>query len=208
MSFGRERALYQLISIKKAQIQILRDHIKKSNRRTYFSFVINLIIRVSSNPEEKFRKFPGVVWTGEVGFVHNSKNFECLKNNTIRKRTFKFKFWVIIWKNRKVEHIFLLQLISLLRSPLTLRKNLGNFPVSFERERALYQLIYSEKAQIQTLRDHIKKSNSRTYFPFVINLIIKVSSNPEEKFRKFPPVVWTGEGGFVHNSKNFECLKK
>ena len=66
MSFGRERALYQLIGSKKdIQIQILRDHIKKSNRRTYFSFVINLIIRVSSNPEEKFRKFPRVVWTGE-----------------------------------------------------------------------------------------------------------------------------------------------
>ena len=65
MSFGRERALYQLIDSKKAQIQTLRDHIKKSNRRTYFSFVINLIIRVSSNPEEKFRKFPRVVWTGE-----------------------------------------------------------------------------------------------------------------------------------------------
>ena len=55
MSFGREWALYQLIGSKKAQIQILRDHIKKSNRRTYFSFVTNLIIRVSSNPEEKFR---------------------------------------------------------------------------------------------------------------------------------------------------------
>ena len=72
MSFGRERALsayreHQLIGIirKAAQIQTLRDHIKKSNRRTYFSFVINLIIRVSSNPEEKFRKFPRVVWTGE-----------------------------------------------------------------------------------------------------------------------------------------------
>ena len=64
MSFGRERALYQLIGSKKAQIQILRDHIKK-NRRTYFSFVINLIIRVSSNREEKFRKCPRVVWPGE-----------------------------------------------------------------------------------------------------------------------------------------------
>ena len=64
MSFGRERALYQLIGSKKAQIQTLRDHIKKWNRRTS-SFVINLIIRVSSNPEEKFRKFPRVVWTGE-----------------------------------------------------------------------------------------------------------------------------------------------
>ena len=68
MSFGRERALYQLIGIKKAQIQTLRDpynHIKKSNSRTYLSFVINLIIRVSSNPEEKFRKIPHVFWTGE-----------------------------------------------------------------------------------------------------------------------------------------------
>ena len=51
--------------------------------------------------------------------------------------------------------------------------------MSFERERALYQLIGSEKAQIQTLRDHIKNSNRRTYFSFVINLIIKVSSNPD-----------------------------
>ena len=58
MSFGRERALYQLIRSKEAQIQTLRDHIKNSNRKTYFSFVINLIIRVSSNPEEKIQKFP------------------------------------------------------------------------------------------------------------------------------------------------------
>ena len=65
MSFGREMALYQLIGSKKAQIQTLRDHIKKSNRRTYFSFVINLITKVSSNPEEILRKFPRVVWTGE-----------------------------------------------------------------------------------------------------------------------------------------------
>ena len=79
MSFGRERALYQLLGSKKAQIQISRDHIKKSYRRTYFSFVTNLIIRVSSNPEEKFRKFPSAVWTGEVGFVHNINNFECPK---------------------------------------------------------------------------------------------------------------------------------
>ena len=71
---------------------------------------------------------------------------------------------MIISKNRIVEHIFLLRSISSLRSPLTLRKNLGNFPVSFGRERALYQLIGSKKAQIQTLRDHIKKSNRRTYF--------------------------------------------
>ena len=116
------------------------------------------------------------------------------KNNIIRKRTFKFKFWVIISKNRIVEHIFLLWSISSLGSPLTLRKYLGNFPVSFGRERALYQLISIKKAQIHTLRDHIKKSNRRTYFSFVINLIIRVSSNPEEKFRKFPRVVWTGEG--------------
>ena len=136
MSFGRERALYQLISIKKVQIQILRDLIKKSNSRTYFSFVINLIIRVSSNPEEKFRKFPRAVWTGEGVFVHNSKNIECPKKS----------------HNQKTD------------------------------------------IQIQILSDHIKKSNSRTYFSFVINLIIRVSSNPEEKFIKFPRVVWTGEG--------------
>ena len=79
MSFGRERALYQLIGSKKAQLQTLRDRIKKLNRRTYFSFVINLITKVSSNPEEKFRKFPRAVWAGESGFVHNSKNFECPK---------------------------------------------------------------------------------------------------------------------------------
>ena len=65
MSFGREIALYQLIGIKKAQIQTLRDHIKKLNRRTYFPFAINLITKVSFNPEEKFRKCPRVVWTGE-----------------------------------------------------------------------------------------------------------------------------------------------
>ena len=58
---------------KKAQILTLRDHIKKSNRRTYFSFVINLINRVSSNSEEKFRKFPSAFWTEEVSFVHISK---------------------------------------------------------------------------------------------------------------------------------------
>ena len=55
MSFGRERALYQLIGSKTdIQIQILSDHIKKSNGRTYFSFAIYLITKVSSNPEEKF----------------------------------------------------------------------------------------------------------------------------------------------------------
>ena len=79
MSFGRERALYKPIGSKKAQIHTLRDHMKKSNSTTYFSFVINLIIRISSNPKEKFRKFPSVVWTGEIGFVHNSKNNECPK---------------------------------------------------------------------------------------------------------------------------------
>ena len=109
MSFGRERALHQLIGSKKVRIQTLRDHIKKSNGRTYFfSFVINLIIRGSSNPEEIFRKFTRAVWTGEGGFVHNSKNLECPKNNIIRKQTFKFKFWGIISKNRIVAHIFLL----------------------------------------------------------------------------------------------------
>ena len=131
MSFGRERALYQLIGSKKAQIHTLRDHIKKSNHRTYFSFVINLIIRVFSNTEEKFRKFPRAVWTVEGGFVHNSKNIECPKKS----------------HNQKTD------------------------------------------IQIQILSDHIKKSNHRTYFSFAINLITKVSSNPGEKFRKFPRVV-------------------
>ena len=124
MSFGRERALYQLIGSKKAQIQTLRDHMKKSNRRTYFSFVINLITRVSSNPEEKFRKFPPVVWTGEGAL-----------------------------------------------SAYRWQKGSNS---NFERS--------------------LKKLNRRTHFFFVINLIIRVSSNPEEKFRKFPRVVWTGEG--------------
>ena len=100
-------------------------------------------------------------------------------------------------KNRVLEHIFLFWSISLLGSPLNLRKNLGNFPVSFGRERALYQLKGSKKAQIQILRDHIKKSNRRTYFSFVINIIIRVSSNSEEKFRKFPFAVWTEEGSLL-----------
>ena len=69
MSFGRERALYQLIGSKKAQIQTLRDHIKKSNRRTYFSFVINLITRVSSNPEEKIQKISQCHLDGRGRFI-------------------------------------------------------------------------------------------------------------------------------------------
>ena len=39
VSFGRKRALYQLIGSKKAQFQTLKDHIKKSHGRTYYSFV-------------------------------------------------------------------------------------------------------------------------------------------------------------------------
>ena len=115
MSFGRERALYQLIGSRKAQIQTLRDH-----HRTYFSFLIKFIIKVSSNSdmsEEKFKKFP--------------------------------------------------------------------VPLGWERP--LYQLIGSKKAQVQTLRVHIEKSNRRTYFSSAINLIIRVSSNSEEKVRKFSP---------------------
>ena len=92
MSFGRERALYQLIGSKKAQIQTLRDHIKKSNRRTYFSFVINLIIRVSSNPEEKFRKFPVPFRRERMVSCIIAKISNVQENNIIRKRTFKFKF--------------------------------------------------------------------------------------------------------------------
>ena len=42
----------------------------------------------------------------------------------------------------------------------------------------------------------------------MINLIIRVSSYCEEKFRKFPRAVWTEEGGFVHNNKYFEYQKK
>ena len=117
MSFGRERALYQLIGSRKAQIQILRDHIKKSNHRTYLSFLIKFIIKVSSNSEEKFKKFP--------------------------------------------------------------------VPLGWERP--LYQFIGIKKAQVQTLRVHIEKSNRRTYFSSAINLIIRVSFNSEEKVRKFSP---------------------
>ena len=118
MSFGRERALYQLIGSRKAQIQTLRDHIKKSNHRIYFSFLIKFIIKVSSNSdmsEEKFKKF--------------------------------------------------------------------QVPLGWERP--LYQLIGSKK--VQTLRVHIEKSTRRTYFSSAINLIIRVSSNSEEKVRKFSP---------------------
>ena len=39
-----------------------------------------------------------------------------------------------------------------------------------------------------------QKIESENIFFFVINLIIRVSSNPEEKIRRFPCVVWTGEG--------------
>ena len=57
----------------------------------------------------------------------------------------------------------------------------------------------SKKSQIQTLRNHIEKSNRITY------IIIRVSSPiSEKKLRKFPRVVWMEEGGFLHNSKNFE----
>ena len=55
------------------------------------------------------------------------------------------------------------------------------------------KLIQKTDIQNQTLRDHIKKSH-RTYFSFVINLIIRVSFNFEEKFRKFTPVAWMEEG--------------
>ena len=61
------------------------------------------------------------------------------------------------------------------------------FPVPLGWERPLYQLIGSKKAQVQTLRVHIEKSNRRTYFYSAINLIIRVSSNSEEKVRKFSP---------------------
>ena len=36
----------------------MRDHIKKMNHKTYFSFVINLNTKVFFNREEKIRKFP------------------------------------------------------------------------------------------------------------------------------------------------------
>ena len=159
MSFGRERALYQLIGSKKAQIQTLRDHIKKSNRRTYFSFVINLIIRVSSNPEEKFRKFPRAVWTGEVALAKISN---VQKNNIIIKNGIQIQILRdhIKKSNRRTYFSFAINLIIKVSSNPE-----GNFRVSFGRE---IQLI-KQKAQIQTLRDHIKKSNRRTYFSFVIS---------------------------------------
>ena len=96
MLFGRKRALYQLIGSKKAQIQTLRDHIEKSNHRTNFSFVINLIIRVSSYYEEIFRKFLFAVWTEESGFVHNSKISSIQITNLFRKWIFKYKLWEIV----------------------------------------------------------------------------------------------------------------
>ena len=92
MPFGRERVVSCIIAkfsnVQKKkhnqktdiQIQVLSDHIKKSNRRTYFSFAINLITNVSSNREDEFRKFPRAFWSEEGGFVHNSKNFEYPKN--------------------------------------------------------------------------------------------------------------------------------
>ena len=58
MSFGRERALYQFIGSKKAQIHTLRDHIKKSNHRTYFSFVINLILGSPLTLRKNSENFP------------------------------------------------------------------------------------------------------------------------------------------------------
>ena len=184
MSFGRERALYQLIGSKKAQIQTLRDHIKKSNRRTYFSFVINLIIRISSNPEENLGNFP-------VSFRRERALYQLIGSKKAQIQTLRGH---IKKSNRRTYFSFVINLI--IRISSNPEENLGKFPVSFRRERALYQLIGSKKAQIQTLRGHIKKSDRRTYFSFVINLITRVSSNPEEKFRKFPRVVWTGEGAF------------
>ena len=91
MSFGRERALYQLIGSKKAQIQTLRDRIKKLNSRTYFSFVINLITKVSSNPEENSENFPVPFGRERVVSCIIAKISNVQKNNIIRKRTFKFK---------------------------------------------------------------------------------------------------------------------
>ena len=108
MVFGRKRALYQLIGSKKAQIQTLRDHIKKSNHRTNFSFVINLIIRVSSYYEEIFRKFPLAVWTEESGFVHNSKNFEYPNNQLIQKMDIQMQTLRDPIKNRMEGQLFLL----------------------------------------------------------------------------------------------------
>ena len=97
--------------------------------------MINLIIWVSSNSKEKFRKFPRVVWTEEGGFVHNSKNFEYPKKQLYQKSDIQIQTLGIISKNRIVGHNF-----------------------------------------------------------FVINIIIRDSSNPEEKVRKFPRAVWTEEG--------------
>ena len=87
MPFGRKRALYQLIGSKKAEIQILRDHIEQSNRRINFSFVINLIIWVSSNSDEEFRNFSRAVWSEEAVscLIANISNIK--KTKKTKKKT-------------------------------------------------------------------------------------------------------------------------
>ena len=95
MSFGREWALYQLIGSKKAQIQILRDHIKKSNRRTYFSFVTNGLLPSPGSPltlRKNSENFPVPFGRERVVSCIIATISNVQKNNIIRKRTFKFKF--------------------------------------------------------------------------------------------------------------------
>ena len=150
VSFGRKRALYQLIN--------LRDHIKKSHGRTYYSFVINLITRVWSNYEAKIRKFAPCRFDrrGRFSFIIAKIPNVQIANNWENGYS-SSNFEGVISKNLMEGHMFLLWSISSLGFLLTLRGKIENMPVSFGRKRALYQLIGSKKAQFQTLRDHIKK---------------------------------------------------
>ena len=156
--------------------------------------MINRITKVSSNPEKKFRKIPRVVWTGEGGFVHNSKNFEYPKKQLIQKTDIQIQILRdhIKKSNHRTYFSFVINLI--IRVSSNPEEKFRKFPHAIWTEEGALLAIDSKKAHIQTLRDHIKNSNRRTYFSFVINFITKVSFNPEEKFRKFPRVVWTGEG--------------
>ena len=83
--------------------------------------------------------------------------------NFLRKRIFNFKLWGIISKNRIEDHIFSLWPISSLGSHLTLKTKIENFPVSFGRKRAFYQLIckigsisnFEGSYQKNQIEDHI-----------------------------------------------------
>ena len=134
VSFWQERVLSfiiaknsecQIANLRKTVIQvlILRGHIKKSHGRTYVSFVINLIIRVSSNPEEKIGNLP-------VSFERKRALYQL-----IGCKRLNFKLWGIVSKNLMEGHIILLSSISSQGSGLTMRQKLENLPVSFWQER-------------------------------------------------------------------------